>query len=226
MNKCIILFIPVLFLIFRFFKINVIEQFRKKRYTLFQHNPIIVNKKTFKYTLEVKKQLLRNVTNLLHKLKIKYVIGHGNLLEFTRNRYIYHDDDIDIRMDIKDKDKWFNYCTSINSIEDEEFHIKFDNRIFNIDKQLYDGIQVNLLKFNNCNNIKEYNIDIHCDLVFNRVNNKKIWIDYNIDYNNIRRVKYIGSRVYAPSKNDTKKILIKDYGNNYMIPIRKNYIID
>jgi len=224
MNRNIILFIPVLFLIFKFLKKNIIEPFNnKKREIFFQHNPTIVNKKTFKYTLEVKKQLLRNVTNLLHKLGIKYVIGHGNLLEFTRNRYIHHDDDIDIRMDIKDKQKWINYCKSRDSLEDRTFHIKFDDRIFKMEKQMYDGIQVNLLKFNNYHNIEEYNIDIHCDLVFNKVDQKKVWIDYDIDYNNTRRIKYIGSRVYVPSKTDTINVLTKDYGINYIIPNKKNY---
>ena len=36
-----------------------------------------------------------NVNRLLKSLQIRFVIAHGNLIEFVRNQTIYHDDDID-----------------------------------------------------------------------------------------------------------------------------------
>ena len=123
---------------FNSFRNNIYKQplFRNwKNMLCFQHNKIIVSKESFKYTYEVKKQLVRNVTNLLNKLKIKYVIGHGNLLEIVRGDYIYHDDDIDIRIDQRDFHKWISYCKKLNSKEDKNFNLKFDGRIFDTNVQ-------------------------------------------------------------------------------------------
>ena len=40
------------------------------------------------------------------KLNIKFVIDGGNLLEYTRGKMIQRDNDIDIRFDINDFQKW------------------------------------------------------------------------------------------------------------------------
>ena len=198
-----------------------------KKCVYFQHNKkTIVTKESYKYVSNVKQQLLNNIVKLLNKLNIKYVLSHGNLIEIIRKKKIYHDDDIDIRMDIDDLNKWKNYCYNLNSLYDYEFNLKYDSRIFNINKQKYNGIQVWLIKFNNKNNIKEFNMDIHCDLVFNKVGYNKFWHDYNIDFNNRKKIKFLDVNTHIPSDNDTKKMLEYGYGANYMVPNYKLYNLD
>ena len=61
------------------------------------------------------------------------------------------------------------------------------------------------------------NMNIHCDLVTSRVTSD-VWIDYDIDYDNLANVKYLGIDTYAPNKKDTRRILTEEYGCKYMIP--------
>jgi mannosyltransferase OCH1-like enzyme len=196
----------------------------KKHY--FQHNnKIVITKDSYKYVKEVKKQLLKNVTSLLHNLNIKYVIGHGNLLDFERSDPpIYHDDDIDLRLDIRDINKWISYCNSMVSNIDYKYNIKYDNRIKDTEQQKINGIQLRLLEFKNPFIIEEYNVDVHVDLVFNRVKNK-FWKDYDINYNNLRDIEYLGINCTAPSKEDTHKMLSEQYGKKYIIPNYELYTI-
>ena len=78
----------------------------------YQHNKHVqVTANTYAYVREYKKQLLQNITNLLNDLQIRFVISHGNLIEFERNCPIYHDDDLDIRFCIDDAAKWNQYCS-------------------------------------------------------------------------------------------------------------------
>ena len=74
--------------------------------------------------------------------------------------------------------------------------------IFNINKQKHNGIQVCLIKVKNRDNIPEFNMNIHCDLIFNIVNSK-FWEDYIINYKNIVRVKYLGVSTYVPTFSET-----------------------
>ena len=196
------------------------EYFSNKKY--FHNETIIVNKHTYSYVYNYKKQLLYNISNLLTTLNIKFVISHGNLLEYTRDKLIYHDDDLDIRLNISDKEKWSDYCKN-NSRESQKYNLIFDHRFKNIGKQLYNGIQARLLKFNNPNNIPEIKMDIHLDLVFNKVKLKKIWKDYSIDYNNLRKVKYLGISTFAPNLKDTHLVLKKEYSKKYIKPNYKPY---
>ena len=235
-NKIIILIIFTLFFLICLQSKKTVEKFKRKRivyqknnkitkeYMHFQHNNVIVTKESFRYVLEYKKQLLKNITNLLHKLNIKFVIGHGNLIEYVRNKFIFHDDDIDIRMCMDDLNKWKKYCKNLNKLEDKNFNLKFDERIFDMGKQLFNGIQVELIKFKNDNKIREYKMGIHCDLVFDKVGSG-VWIDYDIDFKKIKLTKYFGSKVYVPCKKDTHKVLSKEYGKSYMIPNFRNYDI-
>jgi hypothetical protein len=184
----------------------------------FQHNKkIIVNLKTYKYVREYKKQLVKNITQLLNDLDIKFVISHGNLLEYERRTPIYEDDDVDIRMNIDDKDKWILFCADEKNKINIKYNLKFDDRFTKMKQQFINGIQVELLNFVNNTNINVYNIDIHLDLVFNYVESN-IWKSYNIDFNNLRKIKYLEIATYAPSKTDTDRVLRKDYGKYYLIP--------
>ena len=55
----------------------------------FEHNSnISVNTDTFKYVFRVKQQLLYNLNSLLNDLNVKYVISHGNLIEYKRKNNI------------------------------------------------------------------------------------------------------------------------------------------
>lgn len=193
-----------------------------KEMVYYQHNELIVNEDNLKYCNEVKKQLLHNVSSLLKSLNIKFVISHGNLIEFTRKTPIHHDDDIDIRMCAEDVDKWINYCKNLNCLVDNKYNLKYDHRIFNFEEQKDNGIQIRLNNLINNNNIKIYNMDIHCDLVLNTIESET-WIKYDIDFNNLREVKYLGTTTYAPSEEDTDRILKKEYGENYIKPNFKPY---
>ena len=193
-----------------------------KEMVYYQHNELIVNEDNLKYCNEVKKQLLHNVSSLLKKLNIKFVISHGNLIEFTRKKPIYHDDDIDIRICSEDFDKWVSYCKNLNCLVDNQYNLKFDERLFAIELQKVYGIQINLNNFINNNNINEYNMEIHCDVVLNTIESET-WIKYDIDFNNLREVKYLGTITYAPSEEDTDRILKKEYGENYIKPNFKSY---
>jgi hypothetical protein len=187
----------------------------------FQHNYFtLINKNTYTYVYEYKKQLLQNITNLLNELQIRFVIAHGNLIEYERQKSIYHDDDLDIRFCENDMWKWAKYCNENNFKEHNKYNLAFDNRISYIDKQKINGIQIQLIKFINTNNIKTYpKLEIHADLVAANIKTS-IWIVYDIDFNNLRKIIYLDIATYAPNKENTIKILTKEYGKKYLIPNR------
>jgi len=190
----------------------------------FQHNnKILINENTYKYVREYKKQLLYNITTLLNDLEIKFVISHGNLIEFARNKPLYHDDDLDIRFDSNDLQKWEIFCKDNNEKLDK-YNLCFDSRFHNLEKQKYNGIQCCLIKFNNPDNIEEFEMDIHCDLVMNKVK-LAFWMNYNINFSKIRKVTYLEIETSAPSVNDTIMVLKTQYGDNYLIPDRKTLIL-
>ena len=206
--KGVYMIIIIIFVIFFYKSDNFVPQCK-----YFQHNSDVrVNFETFNYVYNVKKQLLHNINSLLCNLNIKYVISHGNLIEYIRGDTIYHDDDIDLRMDINDFNKWKQYCENRKYIYDTKYNLQFDNRIFNIEKQRWNGIQVRLIRFKNKNlSLKEFsNMDIHCDLVFNYVGNK-FWVDYDIDFNKRIPIKFLGVKSYAPNIKEAYKVLKKEY---------------
>ena len=85
-------------------------------------------------------------------------------------------------------------------------------------RQLKNGIQAKLIKFKNDFDYQEYpEMDIHLDLVINEVESD-IWLNYDVNFDNLRKINFMGIKTYAPSINDTKKILTKEYGKNYLIP--------
>ena len=56
-------------------------------------------------------------------------------------------------------------------------------------------------------------MDINGDLVSSNINTK-VWKYFDMDFNNLRKVKIYGIETFIPSKKDTKNILKKTY-NNY-----------
>ena len=199
-----------------------------KEYVYFQHNKLIVSKESYAYCREYKRQLLYNITNLLNKLNVRFVISHGNLLEHTRNKPIYHDDDLDIRIYHKDFAKWVRYCMFLNALNlqsDKNFNLAFDGRIFKIDSQIKNGLQVRLIKMKNKNKLKEFKMDIHCDLVLNTIKSD-VWCTYDIDWNNIIKTEYLGVKTFAPNIEDTHRILTKEYGYSYLKENYKSYDVD
>jgi hypothetical protein len=191
----------------------------------FQHNSKFdVNKNTYEYVKQYKQQLLENLAKLFDDINIKYVISHGNLIEYLRGSPIYHDDDIDLRININDYDKIKNYFNKNNN-KLEKYNLKFDERILSHYENVFkfNGSQCWLIKFNNKYNITEYKMDIHADIVLNKVGSN-FWLNYDINYNDLQKIKYYNVSVYIPNKKDCEKVLITQYGKKWIIP-EFNYII-
>lgn len=159
--------------------------------------------------------MLQCITKLLNFLKIKFVIVHGNLIEYIRDKPIYHDDDIDIRYDIIFFDILQEYIDNLkkNNYCDEIYNLKFSF------KDNAKRMVCELLKFNNINDCIIFdNIRIPCDVVSNIYNG---WIDYDINYDDINEIEYIGIKTYVPNELDIDHVLKKEYGKNYLIPYPK-----
>lgn len=109
----------------------------------FQHSKLIINEERYNTIREHKRVLLKNITNVLHKLDIKYVIAHGNLLEYVRGSPIVQDDDLDIRFDVKDIKKWEKYVSSLKNNKDP------NNKLF-IKKRLSNYYIIRLNSFEKC----------------------------------------------------------------------------
>lgn len=190
-------------------------------YHKYQHNSTTqITKENYKYVREYKKQLLQNVTNLLNDLNIKFVIGHGLLIEFIRGNPIYHDDDIDIRFDINDNNKVMNIIDILNNknniynlcVNDISCPVKRTKNI-----RIFYKFKFKLILFENKENIEEFlNLHIEVDLVSS---NGESFIEYNINFNNIRKVIIYDVETYVPSVEDTHKVLRLEYGGKYMTPL-------
>jgi len=187
----------------------------------YQHNSgVKITSNSYAYVREYKKQLLKNITELFNDLDIRFVIANGNLIEYERNNPIYHDDDLDIRFNKDDFDKWENFCKKTYSML-YRYNLTFDDRYNNINQQKINGIQARLIKFNNDNNITELpKMNILCDVVCSCVTNK-FWMDYDINFNELRKINLYEVDTYAPSETDSHKVLKKEYGDNYLIPNKK-----
>lgn len=197
----------------------------------FQHNKSVpITFAHFAYVQEYKRQLLANLDTLMSDIGMLYTISHGNLIEYERKSFIYHDDDIDIRWNRADVDKWEKFCESYQ--KENIYNLSLDGRYKDMSKQLFNGIQMRLVKFQNTYGIREFpEMDIHLDFNSNfveinrdkngRYNFKKIWPPYDIDFQNLRTVSYLGIDTFAPSSKDTDMVLSKQYGKNYLKPDRK-----
>lgn len=181
----------------------------------FHNGHVQVTKDTYDYVYEYKRQLIRNLEKFLRELNIKHVISHGNLIEYERGRLIYHDDDIDIRINSDDISK-------VNLSLLSQYNLKVTGSIVKLletDIYCY-WHHVNLLVFES--DIPVVNMKIFADVVCNKTN-RHPWIVYDINYDNVREIDYLGTKTFAPSKEDTLRLLTKEYGENWITPNYKNY---
>lgn len=190
----------------------------------YQHNTdILITDKTFTYVQSYKKQLLQCMSKLLFDLDIKFTIAHGVLLEYARGKHIQHDDDIDIRFNVGDVEKWRIFCDK--AVKDssllEKYNLTFDPRIGNIKAQIYNGIQCWLIEFDNSENIETFEMKIIGDLVCNIVGHK-LWNVYDIDFSKTQRVLHLGVETSIPSDEDLIYILTKQWGPEYLIPDKED----
>tara|TARA_B110000438_G_C15595652_1_gene555768 strand:- start:60 stop:737 length:678 start_codon:yes stop_codon:yes gene_type:complete len=179
----------------------------------FQHNNIYINKENFEYMRAYKKELFKNVTKLLDDLDIKYVISDGNLLEYYRGDIIVEDDDIDIRVNYKDWDKFEKYNLTYDKV-DKKYNLTYDI----VDKKWY---HIRLNKFKEFQNEK---FDIHCDLVSSDlIGTSGCWLNVNYFFDKeLNNVKYMGVNTYTPQNGLINKFLKEYYGPNFNKPLCNN----
>jgi hypothetical protein len=186
--------------------------------TVYFHNKNIqVTKDSYAYVYEYKRQLMSNLERFLRDSNIKHVISHGNLIEYERGRPIYHDDDIDIRINNDDISK-------VNLSILGRYNLKVTGSIL---KLLESNIycfwhHINLIVFES--DIPVVNMKIFADLVCNKTN-RKPWTVYDINYDSVREIDYLGTKTFAPSKEDTLRLLEKEYGENWIIPNYTEYLL-
>ena len=107
----------------------------------FQHNNNVkLCDESYTYVYRYKKELLAQLTKLLDSLKVRFTIAHGNLIEFVRKSPIYHDDDLDLRFNHADMDKWIAWCNKRNDGLVTEYNLAFDGRLKSRKAQEKNGI--------------------------------------------------------------------------------------
>ena len=107
----------------------------------------------------------------------------------------------------------------------EDYNLIFDSRWSNPERQKKNGIQVRLIKFKSIDLNHEkiiLNMDIHADIIPDFINSS-VWPKTNVNLNKLRKIKLWGIDTYAPSVEDTVRILQNEYGKDYIKPIVKNY---
>jgi hypothetical protein len=175
----------------------------------FQHSKLIINEERYNTIREHKRVLLKNITNVLHKLDIKYVIAHGNLLEYVRGSPIVQDDDLDIRFDVRDIKKWVKYVSSLKNNKDP------NNKLF-IKKRLSNYYVIRLNSLEKCSFLTVFSG--FCDFVSNDLNDETFNL-YDVFDKPLRKINYMDIETYVPDKDSTHKVLKDEYGENYIIPI-------
>ena len=188
----------------------------------FQHSGMPITKDSYAFVQKSKHNLLNGISTVMAKYQIRYVISHGNLIEFVRGRPIYHDDDIDIRFDVRDFPKWEQYCNSLKNGIDAEHNLIWDDRIHDFSRQRDNGIQARLISCttDKIDSKSGHKYDVHCDVVASQVQSS-FWNNYDLAFEtSLRPVMYMGSTVYVPTKEKAHTLLHLEYGSDYMIPDR------
>jgi hypothetical protein len=186
---------------------------------MFQHNRTIkINENSYTYVKSYKSEMLKNLAQLFSDINVRYVISHGNLLEYERGQPIFQDDDLDIRACKLDIKKWESYCKVPSNQTNPKYNIRFDNRFHNIDRQKHNGIQCWLINFHFKDATEAFKkMNIHADIVFDSVTSKQ-WMDYAIDWEGLEEITYMDTTTYVPKKEDRVRLLKLNYGGKYIIP--------
>lgn len=183
-----------------------------KKVPCFQHNDTIpVTPSNYAYVRSCKQRLVREVTTLLDRLGIRFVLSHGNLLEWVRGRPIYHDDDVDLRFHEEDLPLWQSYLDAgPENWKPPGLHIRAANR-----RQHFYKVE---LVWPTTTRPRPFTVVL--DLVVDRLANL-IWVPYDkVNFDARRVIEYLGVRTYAPSEEDTNHVLTLDYGPHYLVPDR------
>lgn len=205
--------------------------------TVYCHrNDVKITEENFIQIHNQKVKAIDSIHKLFEQLKIKYVISHGDLIQYVRKKPIYHDDDVDIRICINDVNKLYDYFESLPKIRDiycfsesdikklklsydgkydKQFDLYYDNRANFKDRFLYNGIQSKFLTI-----YKPFNFTF--DLVPS-IAGTDFWLDYHINWLKIKKVNCYDIYFYVPSDEDTHKVLSMQYGD-YINPVRKHNI--
>jgi len=179
-----------------------------------KHVPVTL--KNYTFVREVKKRLLSAVGTLLESLQVRYALSDGNLLEYERGVPIYHDDDVDIRVDSRDFHIIADYIGGRNK-KDTDHNILFEN--FQSHNLWY---HVSLINIDDIKPVK-FKSKIYLDLVISHELCDGFWINFDIDFDNLRRINYLDIDTFAPGKEDTVRILQAAFGVNYLTPNYKLY---
>ena len=173
-------------------------------------------------SVEYNRANLNYIATFLRKNKIPYFIFFGTLLGITRdNDIIKNDDDVDIYINIKDRDKL------ISVINETEFEIDY-NSPQNQTKfflQIYKKIRENVFSYVELYFYEEIDNYIVDRWNFRGVGNKKsasIYIPKNIIFP-IKDITFNGDIVCVP--HDEQKVCRYLYGRNWKVPMikRKEY---
>ena len=76
----------------------------------FQHGSVLLTETSLCTMIHDRSELLSDLAHAFTRWNVTYVIGHGNLIEVSRGRLIYRNDDIDIRIRTDDYDAFFSLC--------------------------------------------------------------------------------------------------------------------
>jgi hypothetical protein len=196
---------------------------------IFQHGGGPVNAKSAAWNHHAKKVLLQKVISLLKELGIRSVLDGGDLLAYTRNRTIYHDDDLDLRYSNNDVDKLVSYGETLSNLKlhpellvDLNRRIVFDRRIVNATQMLYNGVQVWLA----CSSTAQDNLgrppdssmwELHADIVPATPGLKSpVWADVSRNLANTVESTYLGVNVLVPNRKEAERYLATRYGKGFM----------
>lgn len=182
----------------------------------YHSNTIPVSKESYAYVRKVLHELLYKTDKILRELGCRYTISHGSLIEYQRGAPIYHDDDIDIRVDSRDFHRVRAYIGGAVKI-DEANNVTFTK--YWGDPNWY---HVDLITREHDPYFNK-NFPISLDLVTSNSCSNGFWERYDIDFDNLRCVKFMDIDTFAPSETDTHKVLLNGYGANYLRPNYEPY---
>ena len=178
----------------------------------YQHCDVLITEKNYAVVTDTRRRLIAGVTSALERHRVRYVLGHGNLLEFVRGEPIVHDDDVDIRIHRDDLDRWMGYCLEAGEKDEARALSLRDARRTDRGAQARNGMQLWLL------DDPHPHFDVHVDVVSSTVPDP-VWIDYHPAFETpLRRTTYLGVLVWVPSAEAARKLLIQEYGIDYLVP--------